>query len=279
MLVDFHMHTTFSDGKFTPNELVEKAIAANLKVIAITDHDEFHGFLAVNPSLLEDITIVPGIELSSTFYNVDVHILGYGFDTSNKRISDYVEFYKNERYTRMVRMVEACQKEGYKVSFEDLLSMFGSKASVGRPHLAQVLMKKGYIGSVKEGFDTILSHTSPCYVPKFKSQPVDIVDIIHEAGGIAVIAHPKLIDNDDYVTELLKLPFDGIEVYHSSHDEEDSLRYEQMAKERGLLISGGSDFHGIKGRNYPDALGKYIVTYPMVKEFITTLVPEVATWM
>lgn len=275
MLVDFHMHTTFSDGKLTPTDLVKKAIDAQLQIIAITDHDEIKAYHNVDPSLLEHIHLISGTELSSTYHDIDVHILGYNFDTHNQRMNDYVDFYKNERHNRMIRMTEACYQEGYKVTFDELIEMFGPNASWGRPHLAQLLMKKGYVGSINEAFESIISHTSPCYIPKFQSQPKDMLNIIHEAGGLAVMAHPKLIGNDSYVEELLDLGFDGIEVYHSSHTQEDTLRYGAIAKERNLLVSGGSDFHGIKGRKYPDELGEYIITYDMVKDFINTIIPEV----
>lgn len=270
MAVDFHMHTTYSDGTMSPKALASLAHKRQVTTIAITDHDEIGGGVWLREHPVAGVTVVPGVEFSATFHGKDVHILGYAIDTANKRLLDYIRFFKEERRTRIIKMITKCQQAGYDVSVEDLMTTCGEHASYGRPHLARLLISKGYVTDINEAFATVLHPKSPCYVPKFTAHPTDILDIIREAGGIGVLAHPVLIRNDAYVTELLDMPFDGMECYHPKQDEEATARYLAMAKERSLLISGGSDFHGIPNR-YPSTLGEFLITPSMVSEFMRAL--------
>ncbi|MBP6890071.1 MAG: PHP domain-containing protein [Veillonella sp.] len=267
MLVDFHMHSTYSDGTKTPQELVNAAAAAGIAAIAVTDHDEITGGVELIEAHDTPIPVIPGIEFSSTYHGHDVHILGYAFDTKNKRMVDYIRFYKEERRTRLLKMVERCHEAGYDVSVAEFNKLYGTEGSFGRPHLARMLIAKGYTSSVSEAFNTILSPKSPCYVQKFNAHPADIVDIIHEAGGICIMAHPVLIHTAKDVNELLQLPFDGMEVYHSKQDDATSAQYRMMAKERGMLMSGGSDYHGIEGQP-PLALGDFKIYADRVADFM-----------
>lgn len=267
MLVDFHMHSTSSDGVMLPKALRAANAAAGIKVMALTDHDTIDGSFDLIQSPIPDIKVIRGCEFSSTYNNKDVHILGYEFDYANKEIKEYVEFFKEARQSRIYRMVDRCKENGYDVSREELEELFPHANSLGRPHLSQLLIKKGYVNTVSEAFETILHRTSPCYVPKFKAEPEDVIDLIHRAGGVAVMAHPILIQSDEDVLALLKLSFDGMEVYHPKHSEEDSKRYREMALAHSLLITGGSDFHGIP-KKIPLQIGDYTVERDDVSEFV-----------
>lgn len=179
-------------------------------------------------------------------------------------------FFKESRQSRIFKMIDLCAANGYDVSVEELKEMFPHANSLGRPHLSQLLIKKGYVTTVSEAFKTILHRTSPCYVPKFKAEPSDVIDLIHRANGLAVMAHPILIRTAEDVHELLELPFDGIEVYHVKHSKEDSTAFRKLANKHKLLITGGSDFHGIKDKE-PLAVGDYLIESKDVAEFLRVL--------
>lgn len=267
MLVDFHMHSTSSDGTMRPQDLRLANAKAGIRVMALTDHDTIEGAVELINNPIQDIDVVVGCEFSSTFNNKDVHILGYAFDYEKKEVRDYIAFYKENRQNRIYKMIEQCEANGYDVSKAELLEMFPHVDSLGRPHLSQLLIKKGYVKTVDEAFNTVLHRTSPCYVPKFRADPMDVIDLIHRASGLAVMAHPILIKSDDDVLELLKLPFDGLEVYHTKQDAALSAHYRQMALDHKLLISGGSDFHGIPDKE-PIHIGDYLVQSEDVAEFL-----------
>lgn len=269
MLVDFHTHTTYSDGMLSPEALLQAAKAAGITRLAITDHDTVDGYRVVKdkPSSL---TLYGGIELSSAYEGREVHVLGYHFDIDYKPLVEYTQWFKEERLTRAFKMIDQCKSQGYDISREDLHARFPTIGALGRPHIAQLLVDKGYVGSISEAFHTLLHPEGPCYVPKYRSTVKAMVDLIHDAGGLAVLAHPKLVKNEDYVLDLLELPFDGVEVYHSKHSESDSARYLALAKERNLLVSGGSDFHAIPGR-FPEHIGGYPVEDSQVQSFIEAI--------
>lgn len=266
MRVDFHMHSTFSDGVETPTALLQHAEEHNIEMMALTDHDEIdgiHELLQQNTS----ITIITGCEFSGSYKDKDIHILGYNFDIHHKELKEFISFFKEKREARIKEIIHRCHEQGYSISFDTLQRLFPHAKAYGRPHLAQVLIDAGYVQDIQEAFSTILSAKSPCYVPKVKIDVPRIVDLIHQAGGLAVLAHPKLIRNDDYVEELLSYSFDGVEVYHSKHSEEDEQKYLNMAIERNLFVTGGSDYHG-NGYRYPYHLGEYVVDSNRVSQFI-----------
>lgn len=270
MLVDFHMHSTASDGVMRPLDLRAANKAAGIKMMSLTDHDTIDGFMTMLKEPDLDIAVIPGCEFSSTYKDKDVHILGYAFDYTNKELNDYLTFFKESRENRIFKMIDLLVKDGYDVSVEEFKETFPNASSLGRPLLAQLLINKGYLKTVDEGFETLLRRGSPYYVPKFKADPLDVINLIHDANGLAVMAHPILIKNDDYVQELLQLPFDGIEVYHIIHKKEDEARYRKMAILRKLLITGGSDFHGIETK-LPKAIGDYLIQSESVADFLHVL--------
>ncbi|SUP41158.1 PHP domain-containing protein [Veillonella criceti] len=270
MLVDFHMHSTASDGVMRPLDLREANKAAQIKLMALTDHDTIEGSLELLRQPDPSITVIPGCEFSSTYHNGDVHILGYAFDYTNKELLEYVAFFKESRQTRIFKMTDLCKKNGYDISVDELKAMFPHANSLGRPHLSQLLIAKGYCKTVSEAFNTILHRTSPCYVPKFKAEPSDVIDLIHRANGLAVMAHPVLIRAEEDVHELLELPFDGIEVYHVKQSAADSAKYRKLAIKHKLFITGGSDYHGIPKKE-PLAIGDYLIQSDDVAEFLHVL--------
>ena len=272
MLVDFHMHTNVSDGTYMPRDLVALAKENQIQAISITDHDEVGAYGQLTTADRTGIQIYHGCEFSTYYHEKEVHVLGYQFSLDHPELQDYISHFKEVRRSRIHKMVDKCAEAGYAISYEELVNTFTDAVSFGRPHIAQLLIKHGYVKTVGEAFDTMLNPNGPCFVPKEKYAPQQAIDLIHRAGGIAVLAHPKLVENDTYVHELLELPFDGVEVYHSSHSKDDSTKYHQFATDRGLLISGGSDFHGIQDR-FPEniGLGEYEIQSEWVAEFMKAL--------
>ena len=266
MRVDFHMHSTFSDGVETPEQLLQHAVESDLKMIALTDHDEIAGIDKML-DIESPIQIITGCEFSAHYKGKDIHILGYGFNHHDEGLNKFIAFFKEKRESRIKEIISRCISHGYNISFTELEALYPNTKSYGRPHVARLLIDHGYAKDVQEVFDSILNSKSPCYIPKVKLEVSEILDIIHNANGLAVLAHPKLVRNDDYVTELLNYGFDGVEVYHSKHDQEDEQKYLAMAKERNLFITGGSDYHGIPNR-YPYHIGEYVVDSHLVNQFI-----------
>jgi len=160
--------------------------------------------------------------------------------------------------------------EGYYITKEELIKQFPNTKAYGRPHIGKLLIDGGYAKDINDVFKGILRKDSPCYVPKVKVEVPYIIDIIHKAGGLAVMAHPKLVTSDEYVLEMLNYDFDGMEVYHSKHNDDDVERYKEFAKKHKLFITGGSDYHGIVGKK-PDRFGDYLVSGKDVSEFISLL--------
>ena len=275
MLVDFHMHSIFSDGVETPKDLLQHAIDCNVSMMALTDHDEIDGIQALRVAQKEldpneSIKIVNGCEFSADYKDKSIHILGYCFDENNKDLIDFITFFKGKREERIDEIIRRCNNEGYYITKEELIKQFPDTKAYGRPHIGKLLIDGGYAKDINDVFKGILRKDSPCYVPKVKVEVPYIIDIIHKAGGLAVMAHPKLVTSDEYVLEMLDYDFDGMEVYHSKYNDDDVERYKEFAKKHKLFITGGSDYHGIVGKK-PDRFGDYLVSGKDVSEFISLL--------
>ena len=275
MLVDFHMHSIFSDGVETPKDLLQHAIDCNVSMMALTDHDEIDGIQALRAAQKkldpnESIKIVNGCEFSADYKDKSIHILGYCFDENNKDLIDFITFFKGKREERIDEIIRRCNNEGYYITKEELIKQFPDTKAYGRPHIGKLLIDGGYAKDINDVFKGILRKDSPCYVPKVKVEVPYIIDIIHKAGGLAVMAHPKLVTSDEYVLEMLNYDFDGMEVYHTKHNDDDVKRYKALAKKHNLFITGGSDYHGIPGKA-PDQFGDYLVSAENVSEFISLL--------
>ena len=275
MLVDFHMHSIYSDGVKSPEGLLRHAIDCNLSMMALTDHDEIDGIKALRTAQEQldpekTIKIINGCEFSADYKDKSIHILGYRFDETNKELRDFIKYFKSKREERIDEIIKRCNNVGYLISKDDLLKKFPKTQAYGRPHIGQLLIDGGYAKDINDVFKGILRKDSPCYVPKVKVEVPYIIDIIHKAGGLAVMAHPKLVSSDDYVVEMLAYDFDGMEVYHTKHNDDDVKRYKALATKHNLFITGGSDFHGIPGKA-PDKFGDYLVSSENVSEFISLL--------
>ena len=275
MLVDFHMHSIYSDGVKSPEELLRHALDCNLSMMALTDHDEIDGIKALRTAQEQldpekTIKFINGCEFSADYKDKSIHILGYRFDETNKELRDFIEYFKSKREERIDEIIRRCNNAGYFISKDELLKKFPKTQAYGRPHIGQLLIDGGYAKDINDVFKDILRKDSPCYVPKVKIEVPYIIDIIHKAGGLAVMAHPKLVTSDEYVVEMLAYDFDGMEVYHTKHNDADVKRYKALAKEHNLFITGGSDYHGIPGKA-PDQFGDYLVSAEDVSEFISLL--------
>ena len=275
MLVDFHMHSIYSDGVKSPEGLLRHAIDCNLSMMALTDHDEINGIKALRTAQDQldpekTIKIINGCEFSADYKDKSIHILGYRFDETNKELRDFIEYFKSKREERIDEIIRRCNNAGYFISKDELLKKFPKTQAYGRPHIGQLLIDGGYAKDINDVFKDILRKDSPCYVPKVKIEVPYIIDIIHKAGGLAVMAHPKLVSSDEYVVEMLAYDFDGMEVYHTKHNDDDVKRYKALATKHNLFITGGSDYHGIPGKA-PDKFGDYLVSSKNVSEFISLL--------
>jgi predicted metal-dependent phosphoesterase TrpH len=248
---DLHTHTTASDGMFSPTVNVQLAKEAGLAAVAITDHDTVAGISeALEAGQSYDILVVPGVEISTAAFGKDIHILGYGFSPSDPVFLERLLKLRNVRNTRNDEILANLGQLGMNISLDELESVAGksrsSDGSVGRPHIAQVLVDKGFVSSIKEAFDRYLGEGKPAFASPRRILPSDAILWIHDAGGVAVIAHPGLYADDALVLSLLDAGADGLEAFHSDHDPDMEKRYEQWVSSRGKLVTGGSDFHGKK---------------------------------
>jgi len=240
---DLHIHTTASDGVLTPGEVVRMALRRGLTRIAITDHDTVAGIAEAQAAAAgTGLEVIPGVELSSKYKGKTVDVLGYFLRDTNLLAKKLAEL-RALRENRAELILAKFAALGMDISMEDVLR-FSQGGAIGRPHIARAAVEKGYAPDVQTVFDLYLADGMPCDVPKAEVTPGDAIEWIHRAGGKAVLAHPKLIGDDGLVTELLdRFPFDGLEVWHRKHAPEDAAVYRNIARERGLWQTGGSDFH------------------------------------
>lgn len=269
MKADLHVHTTASDGRLAPEEVMTAAAAADLSHIAITDHDTLDGLAAImtRPAASAPV-LIPGIEFSTDLPANEVHVLGYYIDPANGELRRQLKLITEDRTDRAERMVAKLAKLGYPLSVDRVLAIAGDTSSVGRPHVAAALIERGYFPDNETVFDAVLGHDRPGYVPHYKLTPADTIAIIKGAGGLAVLAHPGLVGDDAIVKEVIALGVDGLEVYHPRHDPAETARYVALAAACRLLVTGGSDFHGIPGR-FPEKLGVFTVPGELAERLAT----------
>jgi predicted metal-dependent phosphoesterase TrpH len=249
---DLHVHTIYSDGTFSPEEVISMAREKGLAGLAFTDHDNCDVFFNIEKSDFQDIDIITGIELSSKFKEKDIEILGYFFDYKNKDLQAAVDTSIYHRHKRIEEIVNFLRKDGIEITLDEVKAKAGGRVLV-RPHIARVLLEKGYVGSVKEAFDKYLVSDKVEVLHKTYLSISDIIEIIHSAGGIAVLAHPLYYlkkmgkkDLDELFNLVVDLKIDGIEVFYPYTNVNKVLieEVEQFSKDKGLLATGGSDFHG-----------------------------------
>jgi predicted metal-dependent phosphoesterase TrpH len=254
---DLHLHTHYSDGLLSPEEVVRMGSDAGLTALAICDHDTVDG---LNEAALAgekfNVEVVPGVELSTQFKGRDLHILGYYFDQDNPELISYLERFREERYKRASKMVGNLNQQGVKIGMDDVEEKSKGK-SIGRPHIAEVLMEKGYVETFQEAFHRFIGYGARSYVEKYKLKPDQAIALIDGARGISVLAHPGPIITDEMIIQLIKSGLDGIEVIHPNLDQKRTRYLMEMAQHYDLLITGGSDCHG--GRSGDICIGKYNV--------------------
>ena len=241
---DLHLHTQFSDGTFTPEELVLRAQQKGLACIALTDHDSVEGCArAAAACAAVQMDFVPGAELTAEHNDIEVHILGYFLDVTDEKFLARIATFQSVRQNRIREMVAALNQLGIPLKAESVFALANCK-SPGRPHVARTLVKENLIGSLDEAFERFLKKGRPAWVPKTKMSALEAVELIHQAGGLAVIAHPGLNRSDDIIPDLVAAGMDGIECFHTKHSTVMSERYLEIADKYHLLVTGGSDCHG-----------------------------------
>ena len=245
--IDLHIHTNASDGKCSSAEIVRKAAELGLEVIAITDHDTVEGI----PSALEaaknypKLRIIPGVELSTDVDKGEIHVLGYFIDYTDKEFRASLETMRNSRVERAHKMIDNLAKMGVRLEWQRVQEIAGGGA-LGRPHIAQAMLEKGYINSIQDAFRNYIGHGGPAYVERDKLTPAEAVALILKADGLPVLAHPLTSgDVEGTILELKAVGLVGLEVYYASYSFEDLNPLLGLAHKHGLIATGGTDFHGI----------------------------------
>ena len=245
--IDLHIHTTASDGKHTPVEIVDKAASLGLKVIAITDHDTTEGI----PSAVEtarnypSLRLIPGVELSTDVAKGEIHILGYFIDYTDSEFEESLARMRNSRVERARQMVQKLDKLGIHLDWARVREIAGEGA-LGRPHVAQAMLEKGYIANLQEAFRNYIGHGGPAYVERDKLTPAEAVKLILDADGLPVLAHPLTSgDIEGTIVELKETGLVGMEVYYASYSSEEINPLLGLAYKHGLIATGGTDYHGL----------------------------------
>lgn len=252
--IDLHVHSNCSDGTLTPTELVDHAAALGLAAFALTDHDNTDGLAeAFAAAEKAGIELVPGIEFSTEYLGTDIHIVGIDFDWKNPAFQERIDYYRSERVRRNQKMIDMMAADGFDISYEQMVQSFGESVWT-RAHFARFLLSKGYIKDISEAFTTYIGDNCKYFIPREKVSPFEVVELLREFGGIPILAHPFQYKFSDEVLralieKLIRSGLMGIEVYYSTHTQEQCEYLQAIADEYHLTPSGGSDFHG---SNKPD---------------------------
>jgi hypothetical protein len=247
VIVDFHSHTSASDGTLEPAQLAVAMRTRGVQVFSVTDHDSLAAYEQLDGAP-EFAKLVVGVEINSTYRGNEVHILGYGFSAASPSVQELLQANRRERETRALRMVEQLQRIGLELTLENVRAEAGSaESALGRPHVAKAIVRAGIAPDVESAFRHYLVRGKPGYVPQLYIRPQDAVRAIARAGGVPVLAHPgRLHDDSDIVEELVAAGLVGIEVFYPSHEPAQVARYRRIASEYGLVMTAGSDFHDVR---------------------------------
>jgi predicted metal-dependent phosphoesterase TrpH len=260
MIIDLHTHSTYSDGTDKPSELINKALAAGITIIGLTDHDSIGGWQEATASLRPGISLVPGAEIScQTNDGISVHILGLLFDSSNSELMNTLEKTRENRHGRMEKIIARINEAGIDITMSDVLAELSDGATLGRPHLADALVKKGVVASRDEAFTQMLHNNSKYYVSHYSPTPEAAIALIKDAGGVSVIAHPMASHRGRTISletfgSLIDSGLDGIEVDHRDHSLDEKKQLISLANGSNLVMTGASDYHGNGKLN---SLGEY----------------------
>ena len=263
-LVDLHVHTIYSDGTFTPEEVVRRAVELNLKAVAITDHDCIDGIShAISASEGTDLEVIPGVEISCSKDDTEIHVLGYFIDWRNASLVELFRKMKDNRVERMRRTVQRLNEVGLNIDIDKVLES-APEGTIGRLHLARLMHEEGFVRSTNEAFDKYIGDGKPCHVRHKRLDYTKAIGMVRAAGGVPVLAHPGTMGEDGFIPEYVKAGLRGIEVYHSEHQSPESNKYLEKARKYGLIVTGGSDCHGFKkGRVL---IGRVIVGHDVVEK-------------
>ena len=245
--VDLHIHTTASDGRFSPEEVVVKAVELGLEVIALADHDSVDG---IGPALkaakkFPQLKIIPAVEVSTDVSDGEVHVLGYFIDYTSRELAEELARFRNSRERRAQKMVAKLADLGVHIDWQRVQEIAGD-GSMARPHVAQAMLEKGYINSIKEAFDKYIARDGPAYVEREKLTPTEAVALIVRTNGLSVMAHPFTVPAPEaLISEMEAAGLIGIEAYYNGYTADEVSRLVSLADQHGLLTTGGSDYHGL----------------------------------
>ncbi len=273
-LVDLHTHTTASDGTYSPGELIKLAKEIGLSAVAVTDHDTTRGLKeSIKAGETFGIEVIPGCELSVEFTGGQMHIIGLWLPEKPTYLEKELKYLRERRHSRNKRIVEKLRSLGIDISYEDVFEVVEEGATVGRPHIARTLVRKGAVSSVDEAFKKYIGPEGLAYVPKDKFSPEKAIEILKREGATVILAHPfslnlPFAELKKELERLIPLGLEGMEVYYSEHTKEQTREYLSLCQEMGLLISGGSDFHGSvkKGIQLGTGRGNLKIPYFLVEE-------------
>ena len=261
---DYHIHTNYSDGVFSPEKIVDLALDAGLQAISLTDHDNVLSYEVAQEYLKTkevDLKIIQGIEVNTLYKDYEVHILGYFPDVNKSDFKNLLKVQQNARVKQTKEILTLLnKKEGIKIKYEDVKNMVAEGGSIGRPHIAKAITNAGGTSNVMEAYSKYIHRASPVYVERKTVTPFDAVEVIYDAGGIPVIAHPYDIDiAEKLIKDLMNCGLRGIEAYHRKHSPAIVEYFSSMAETLGLIVTGGSDFHAPNIMNGQIVLGKNFV--------------------
>lgn len=259
---DLHVHTFYSDGTDSPERVAELAKEAGLSAIALTDHDNTEALALAQPAAQRvGLELIPGIEMSASMDGLEVHILGLFINFSHQPLVEHLKVQQQRRVHRVHEMTKRLAAVGVRIEAEEVLQLAGV-GTVGRPHVARILLKRGYVSSLPEAFERYLGPKNPGFVPGSTVAPAAIIRLIRDAGGVPVLAHPIFLKRDALIDDFTRDGLAGLEVYHSSHTPEQVRQYEMVADRLKLLPTGGSDYHGASKEGLP--IGAVKIPYEYV---------------
>jgi predicted metal-dependent phosphoesterase TrpH len=261
---DLHLHTLFSDGTYTPAEIISESLRLGLSAIAVVDHDTVDGIApTIEIAKTKDIEVLPGIELSAEYDGLEIHLLGYLIDYKRKELLEKLEFLRKNRIERIYKIVSKLKEIGIPLEAEAVFDI-AKGATVGRLHVARAMVNTGLVSSTLEAFHKYIGDKSPAYVCNFRFSPVDAIKLIKEVDGIAVLAHPYTLNRDDLIPKFIDYGLMGLEVYYPEHTQGMVNFYLEFAQKYNLLVTGGSDCHG---NAKPEAkIGSVKIPYELVEK-------------
>jgi predicted metal-dependent phosphoesterase TrpH len=248
-VIDLHLHTTASDGLFEPAQLVEMAWRAGIRTMAVTDHDTVAAIGEVERAAAgAGIGFVSGIEITAVYRGRDVHVLGYFIDPADRPLAGFLERQRADRVRRLDAMIDKLADMGKPIDRAAVMSAKPRGRSLGRPLLAQALVNAGHVASAHDAFHQLIGDGKPAFVPRIGASPAEVIEVIDRARGVASLAHPGLLKHDEWIPAMVSAGLAALEAFHSEHDAGVTEHYLALADRHGILVSGGSDYHGEEKR-------------------------------